>query len=818
MHSTVPFEMFRNYLSVALRNLLKHKVHSTINVLGLAIGLASFVLIFLYVKDELSYDRYHSKADRIYRVTAEIVGAENSSSMPFPAGHTLLADFPNFVEETTRFFNFQVPTVAISHAGENGDVLRFNESRFFMTDSTVFRVFDWKMLKGDVNTALTVPNTMVITESTARKYFGDDEALGKTLRLEQNGNLDFEVVGVLEDVPKNSHFEFDILASLATTDQFSPNGQPFQNNNWFWNPVWTYVVLQENADVATFESFFPEFVDKYWPQAIKADAIVSLQKLTDIHLNSNLDFEIAPNSDVAYVYIFSVIAFFILFIACINFMNLTTARSGQRSREVGMRKVLGAMRPQLVRQFLSESVLLAVLATIVAVPLVYLALPGLNSFADKALAFNPLGDPALVLGLVGVSLLVGSVSGLYPALFLSSFQPAHVLKGSLRIGQASLSTFFRKGLVVVQFGISIMLIVGTVVAYNQLGYMKEKDLGFEEEQVVLVSIAGSGLTQQYRAFKDQALQHAGITDMTIVHDIPGSKYQTNSYTVEAQADPLQFPVLWVHDDVVETLKMDLVAGRGYSEEFPADSSSSIMINEAMVEALGFGTAEETLGRRITANGLTREIVGVVEDFHYASLHSEIAPFVLERFANPGQLNFFGRYLAVRFSPGDVSGTLAFLEEKWNAFIPGRPFEYAFLDSELDQLYTGETTLGKVATTFSILAIFVACLGLFGMAMFTAERRTKEIGIRKAMGASTTGIVGLLSQESVKLVVVAFVIACPLAWVAINRWLDTFTYHTEVGFWPFAIAGMIVLSIAWLTVSAQSIRAAMANPVDSLQTD
>ena len=587
--------MFKNYLQVAVRNLTKHKVHSGINVIGLAIGLASFVLIFLYVQDELSYDRYHSKADRIYRVTAEIVGAENSSSMPFPAGHTLVADYPNFVETTVRFFNFQVPTVAISYASESGDVIRFNESRFFLADSSLFDVFDFEMISGEKETALVRPNTMIITESTAAKYFPDEDAIGKTLRLEQNGNLDFEVVGVIQDTPKTSHFEFDFLASMSTTDAFQPNGGPFQNNNWFWNPVWTYIVLAENADVATFESFFPAFVEQYWPPQVKADAIMSIQPLTDIHLTSKLDFEIRTNSDEAYVYIFSVIAFFILFIACINFMNLTTARSTQRSREVGMRKVLGAMRPQLIRQFLSESTILSILATVVAVPLVYAALPVLNNFADKGLSFNPLAEPALLGSLAGVALLVGLVSGLYPALFLSSFQPAEVLKGSTRVGGASLATFFRKGLVVVQFGISIMLIVGTVAAYNQINFMQDKDLGFEQDQVILVPIAGSGITGQWRAFKAQVSQYASVQNMTVVHDVPGSKYQTNSYVVEGVTEAQQYPVLWVHDDIVETFDMQLVAGRGYSEKFPADSSSSIMINEAMVDRLGFGTAEETLG-------------------------------------------------------------------------------------------------------------------------------------------------------------------------------------------------------------------------------
>ncbi len=620
--------MLRNYLNVALRNIVRNKVHSSINVVGLAIGLASFVLIFLYVTDELSYDRYHEKADRTYRVASLVEGAENSASMSFPVAPALLAEYPDRVESATRLFNFQAPAMTISHTNARGDMVRYNESRFFFADSTTFDVFDFELLRGDKETALAIPNAVLITESTAFKYFKGDDPVGKIIRLEQNRNIDFEIVGILADTPRNSHFEFDFLASMVTLDAFGRGG-PYLGTNWYYNPAWTYIVLKEGADRANFESLFPDFVARHWPSFIIDKSEMYLQRLTDIHLTSRLDFEIRANSDEAYVYIFSIIAVFILMIACINFMNLTTARSTQRAREVGMRKVLGALRPQLVRQFLGESTLLAVIATLIALPIIYGALPVLNNFADKALAFSPVADAGLFTGLFLLSLLVGGLSGMYPALFLSSFQPAQVLKGTMRIGTANAATLLRKGLVVMQFVISILLIVGTMVAYDQLDYMRSKSLGFDKDEVVLINILGSPVSPRYDTFKRQLLENPGVINVSAVHDVPGSKYQSLAYTLEGQDASLQLPNMWVYDDAVTTLKMELLAGRDYSEEYPADSARSIIINESLSQLMGFGTPEQTLGRRITIFNTITEVIGVVKDFHYASLPADIGPFVLD---------------------------------------------------------------------------------------------------------------------------------------------------------------------------------------------
>lgn len=807
--------MFQNYLKVALRNLTKHKGYSFINIVGLAIGVACFVLIMLYVQDERSFDRYHSNADQTYRIVEIIEGAEESASQPFPVAETLKNDYDDLVASTARFFNLQAPSVTLSYEPPGAEPRRFNEPRFFFTDSTVFDVFDFVLVRGNPATVLAEPNTILLTESMVEKYFGAEDPIGKTIQFSGQFNINFEVVGVLQDTPKNSHFEFDFLASMATMDAFSPNGR-FQGTNWYWNPVWTYITLAPNADPATLEAQFPGFVEQYFPEQIKSQVRLYLQPLTDIHLHSRLDFEIRPNSDAAYVYIFSAIAFFVLLIACINFMNLTTARSAKRAREVGMRKVMGAVHGQLIRQFLGESTLLAVLGVLVAIPMIYGALPVLNAFSGKALAFDPVSNVLLVFGLLALAFLIGGLSGLYPAFFLAAFRPAQVLKGTIKVGSADAATWFRKGLVVTQFTISIVLIVGTVIAFQQLDYLRNKKLGFDKEQVVFIPTQLTNFTQQYRAFKSEALQHTNIRSLTVVEDVIGKKYQTETYQPEGRTDPQQFPRLTVHDDFIETFGLTMAAGRGFSEAFPADSSESILINESMVQTLDWGSAEEAIGKRIQLRNQNRRVVGVVQDYHYASLHQAIGPFVIERYFNPGQFSFFGRYAAVRIAPNDVSGTLAYLEGLWNRMVPNRAFEYFFLDDDLDALYKAEMTLGNVATAFSFLAIFVACLGLFGMASYTTEQRTKEIGVRKVMGATVPSIVMLLSQESVKLVGVAFVIACPVAFFAINTWLQSFAFQTSLGVVPFVIAGALVLAIAWLTVSLQTVKAALVNPAQSLQ--
>jgi len=811
--------MLKNYLKVAARNLSRQKGYAAINVFGLAVGIACFVLIALYVQDELSYDRYHAKSDRIYRVVEIIEGAEESASNPLPVGAALIETYPQFVESAVRFFNLQAPTLSITYEPPGAPARSFNEAGFFFADSTVFDVFDFALVAGDRATALDRPNTVVLTESAVERYFGDADPIGKTMLFE--GEHPLEVTGVLAEVPENSHFTFDFLASWSTlrSSVYAQNAGML-DFNWYWNPAWTYVLLRENVEPSALEAQFPGFIEENWPDVIKAQSSLYLQPLTDIHLTSRLDFEIRPNSDILYVYVFSVIAVFVLLVACINFMNLATARSLRRSKEVGMRKAVGAFRGQLIGQFLSESVLLSLVSLAAALPLVWGLLPVLNNMAGKTLTLNPLVMPWLLPALFVVALTVGVLAGLYPAFVLSRYEPAHVLKASGRTGTGGgASDLLRRGLVTAQFGISIALIAGTFIALDQLDYLRNARLGFDTEEVVMVPILRTPAAQQYDAIKDALLQQPGIESVTVAEDVLGSKYQTNTYQPEGYTETIQFPRMLVHNDFAKTFGIQMVAGNDYQEG--RDPGPGVIINESMVRRLGWESPEDAVGRSMGPAGqngeLQRRIVGVTEDFHFASLHQPIAPFVLDRMF-PGQMGFFGRYLAIRIVSDDVRGTLGAIERTWNQFLPDRPFEYLFVDQELDQLYKAEENLSRVAGAFSVLAILIACLGVFALAAYAAEQRKKEIGVRKVLGASVPNLVMLLSRDFVRLVILAFVLAAPLTYFALQQWLGAFAYQVPVGPGAFAIAGMLALGIAIATVSYHALRAATTNPVSTLRTE
>lgn len=799
--------MLKNYIKIAIRSLIRQKGYSIINILGLSLGVTCFVLILLFIQDELSFDRYHENAERIYRLRENIDPTERSSSLPFSVAPTIVNDYPGMVEHAVRFYNMQAPTLTL----DNGPELRFNESRFFFVDSTVFEVFTFPFIKGDPKTALLQPYSIVITEPMAQKYFGSKEALGQTLRFE--GQHDLKVTGIIEPVPANSHFQFDFLASFSTVTGIQDGQKP---TGWYWNPNWTYLLLAEGTVPQDLSAKLPDFVDKHFPDNIRKRASLHLQPLTDIHLHSHLDFEIAPNSNIVYVYIFSVIAAFVLLIACINFMNLATARSAKRAREVGMRKVLGAERTQLIRQFLGESFMMSLLAVAVVIPLTSLALPVMNNFFGKSIAFNLLANTTLLLSLGGIVVLVGFVAGIYPAFVLSAFRPIQVLKGKLNLTGFDWTALMRKGLVVTQFTISIILIVGTLVAYNQLNYFRQANLGFDKEQVVLINMFRSNLASRYDQFKNQLLQNSNVMQVTTSEDVLGSKFQTFPLTPEGFNEMEQFQRLFVGYDFEETFDLELVAGRNFSKEFSTDDSMAVIINEAMVRYLNWGSPEEALGKGFAMRTRTQRVVGVLKDFHYASLHNPIRPFVLDVANTESFHNFIDRYLAVRIAPNNYQETITHLQQTWAKFMPNRPFEYFFMDDNLERLYKAEENLGQVAGTFSMFAIFVAAIGLLGIASFTAEERTKEIGLRKVLGASVFDIFINLSKDFLALVAIATLLAWPIAYLLVNSWLAGFAFRTNLGVQPFLLAGVMAMSIAWATVSYQAIKTALANPIKSLR--
>jgi putative ABC transport system permease protein len=800
--------MLRNYFTVALRNILKDKFYSVINVFGLVLGIASCIFIAIYIHDELSYDRFNTKADRIYRLNEFIEtegSGERSSSVPFPTGPTLAEDYANVIESQVRFFDFQSPTLLIS---EKESKKEFNEANVLFVDSTFFQIFDYELNKGDKATALQKPNSVLLTESAAQRYFGSEDPIGKFIQIE--GRQDIVVTGVMPDPPRNAHFRFDFLISFSTLRNFF-NGQ--YPTTWYWNPCWTYVLLKEGVKPAEVEKNFPAFIQKYFPEFIRAEARMSLQPLTDIHLTSDLEFELEANGSEENIYVFTIIGAFILFIASMNFMNLSTARSAKRAKEVGLRKTLGSQRRQLISQFLLESLIISLVAILLSVGVAMMGLTFFNALAEKSIGYNILLHPVILFTLFAIFIVVGIGSGLYPALVLSSFVPIKVLKDSTVKGGRG--AILRKTLVVVQFSLSIIMIISTVIAINQLNFLRKSDTGFDQNQVLYISALRTPITTTYPTFKKEMEERPDVLSVTGVYDVVGSKHQGDNFRFEGMDKSKLFSVMWVNHDFFKTFGLDIVAGRPFKENITTDDSLALIVNEALVKQFGW-TAEEAIGKPFEDQRFKGEIIGVVEDYNFVSKHREIEPLAIQLRSNPGHFNFSLKYVAIKLDSKNLPATVAAIEEKWKALAPGRPFDYFFLDQELDKLYKDEERLGKVAGIFSVLAVIVACLGLFALASFMAEERKKEIGIRKVMGGSVTEIVLLLSKDFSTLIAIAFVIACPIAWYGVHSWLSNFAFHVDINWFVFLMVGVVTLLIALLTISYRALQAAYTNPVNTLR--
>lgn len=807
--------MLRNFVTVALRNITRQKGYAFINVFGLAVGLAAFILISLFIEHELSIDAHIPDGDRIYRVELDAaVGGQEIHTVSSPAvmAGAFMDAFPE-IESAVRVDDW---SRALISRGEEG----YYEPEFFLADSTVFDFFDIELLQGDPRTALNRPNTVVLSEDAAIRLFGDSDPMGEIIQLDNDDDL--EVTGVFRMPTERTHFRPEIIGSFLTHSQAD---SPI----WLNNSFVTYIRLRADADPAALEAKFPEYqreqmsseveqfmgvtLEEARANGLKYDWI--LQSMPEIYLYSNASDDFAQTGDIRYVYILGVIALFVLAIACINFMNLATARAGRRAREVGLRKVLGADRGGLIRQFLAESTTIAVLAMVVAIILVAALMPAFESIAGVSLSVGP-GLIALVLG---VTLATGLLAGAYPAFFLSGFQPATVLKGAFKAGRSG--RLIRSGLVVFQFAISITLLVGTLVVTKQLDYMRSKDLGFDKEQVIILPIESQEALESFGVFRDELRSNPNVVDAATGNALPGPDHihQTTVFRGEGMREDETFVAVQanVGDDYVETLGLRLVAGRDFGPEFPGDSLSFV-INESAAAEMGF-SAEEAVGKRITHFGggpddgdRTATVVGVLQDAHYESLHSKVMPIILSN------QDFWQRYAVVKMRTEDVSGTLASIGRSWAAFQPDVPFQYTFMDEEYDRFYAQERRLGVIYSSFATLAIIIACLGLFGLASFVTSQRRKEIGVRKVLGASVPSVVALLSREFTVLVLVSCAVAFPVSWFTMNRWLEDFAYATTIGWSVFVISGSSALVIAWLTVSWQSIRAATANPVDALRTE
>ena len=796
--------MFKNYLHIALRNIKKHKGYSLINILGLAIGMACCILITSYVLYELSYDKYHENAGSIYRLKSDAQIGDNHLHIPKsspPMSGYMVENFP----EVTNAVRFRELGNAPVRYREN----QYYEDRIYYTDNSIFDIFTFPLLIGDPKTALKTANSIVITEDVAKKYFGEEDPIGKVLTVDESD--DYTITGVLSNVPRNSHFIFDMLCSFETHSARNKMNM----HNWLFLNYYTYIMVQEGTYQKALEQKFPAMIDKNAGgilKAVKGDLKLTLQPLTSIHLHSRLEQEISGTSNIAYVYIFSAIALFILFIACMNFMNLSTARSANRAQEVGMRKVLGAHKAEIIRQFLGESLLYSVLSCVVALVFVEVALPLFRSVSGINLRINYVENPWFIPGLIGLTIFVGLIAGSYPAFFLSAFQPIRVIKGNLKSGATNAR--FRSVLVIFQFTISIVLIIGTIIIINQLKYMKNSQLGFQKEQVVVFPISDESTVESLAPFKGELKSYPGIINVAASSHVPGQTTYYNPFLPEGFTRD-QMPwmgQLNVDVDYLPTLEIELLAGRNFSPELKTDQTRSVIINETAAKRFGWeDPVGKTIGEYSNSGGiLKRPVIGVVKDFHIDSLHRRIGPLLITN--NPEWLNT----LSVRIKPDNIPKTMEFLSEKWNHHNPYRPFQYFFLDDSFDAQYRADEKLSKIFSYFSILAIFIACLGLFGLASYTAEQRTKEIGIRKVLGASISEIVKLLTKEFSKWVLAANIIAWPVAYYAMNKWLQGFAYRIGMEFLTFVLAAIVALAIALLTVSYQAVRAAKTDPVNSLR--
>lgn len=801
--------MLRYYLISNFRNLMKRKTYSILNILGLAIGFASFLIIFLYNADELSYDKHHTHASSLYRLVNvydfEGVG-ENSASAPFPVAFALLNDYPGMINNVVRIFNFQAPRSFVEY-GEH----KFNERQFFFADSTYFSLFDHQFIQGNPKTALDETGSVVITRSIAEKYFENGNPMGQTLKFE--GNLNLKVSAVIEDVPEQSHFKFDFLGSMSTVKAAFGGQLP---QTWVWNPCWTYLQLNENTKSETLEEQFPGFIQKYFYDAEKDNVSLYLQPVVDIHLKSKLDYEIASNNSINSIYILSAIAVFLLLIAIINYMNLATATSAGRTREIGIKKVAGASRFQLIVQYIGESVILSSLALIIGLILVELILPVFNTFTGKNILFSDLIEWQNSFLVIGLGVLIGILAGIYPAFYLSAFNPLQVLKSKIAHGTKSGSA--RKILVIAQFTISISLIIATIIIRDQLEYMQNADLGFNKDNIVVLPVNRTPIVSTYESFRKELLQNPNIQAVTAMDDLFGSAHNTHEFRPEGfPEDQWQFyPALVVQYDFLKTFDLKLIAGRDYQEANKTDPVNGILINEAMVRHMGWESPQAALGKKFKSLQGEERIIGVFNDFHQTSLHEVSGPFVLNMKETPGAVRWFLKYAAIRINPAAQSSTLEFIEEKWHEFAPDRPFEYSYLSDELSELYQDEENLSKLTLLFTLIIMFIAALGLTGLASFMAEQRTKEIGIRKVLGASTISIIKNLSLEFMILVSISSILAWLASWVVMEDWLNRFPYQTPFNWLALLQASLFAFGMALFITSVRALIASNMNPVATLK--
>ena len=804
--------MIRNYIKIAWRNLMKNKVYSFINLSGLTIGLTCCLIICVYLVNELSYDKYNKQAEHVYRVERTFLNQEDKS-----ISLDLGAVAPPFAPLLKNDFK-EIKTITTLLPTGDGTIQYndkiFKEKELYFADENLFDVFDVNLKSGNIKNALTEPYSILLTEEAAKRYFGNENPINKMIKVNQQ--LLFKVTGVYESLPVNSHWHPDVLLSFSSLKDTLIYGEEQLRTNWGNNMFYSYLLLPENFNAKQLEAQFPAFINRHVPDGNNKASewtSLSLRKLSDIHLYSHKDSELEENGDIKRVYIFSIIGIFILLIACINYMNLSTARSSLRAREIGVRKVVGANKPALIAQFLSESVLICWLAALISYVLTWLSLPFLNSLSGQTLSMSLLLKAQILVPLLLLPFLIGIVSGLYPAIFLSSFRPVKVLKGLFKTNENAFS--LRKILVVIQFAISIILIISTAIVFQQLHYIQNKSLGFNKEQVIILN-NNDGLDDSFQSFKTALMANAAIQDLARSSRIPsgrlldaqGAQINLGNSLAPSKAD---IKYLRVDEGFIPTYGISMLSGRNFEGQNGSDTTSFVL-NQAAVRALGIQSNEEALGKQFKYGDQMGRIAGVMNDFNFESLHQRILPLVL----SVSRENNYNR-ISIRIS-GNVQQAVQHIEATWKKFLPEVPFDYTFLDNRFADLYKAEQQQQIIFSIFSGVAIFIACLGLFGLSAFTITQRVKEIGIRKVLGANISSIVGLLSKDFLILVAVAALLAFPITWFAMSSWLSDFAYRIDISWWIFLVAAGLALLIAFVTISVQTVKAALANPVKSLRSE
>ena len=793
--------MLKNYFKVATRNIRRHKGYSFINTAGLAIGMACTLLILLWIQDELAFDRFHEKGGNIHRIIVEDEqGLQYAGTCPIPLGPHAKQAYPE-ITASTRFCN-----------GFQKFLVEFDEQVFSeeiaIVDPSFFTMFTFPLLKGDPRTALEDPYSLLMTEKTARKYFGPEDPIGKVIRIQSDRKqmISFTVTGILEDVPRQSHLQFQIFLPFRALDEMVWWVRDFENwNDWSY---YTYILAKPGSSIPELNRKLTDLVRQN-DEGNDTTSKFFLQPLADVHLRSQFKYDLAGHGDIRTIYIFAVIAVFILLIACANFMNLSTARFSNRSKEVGLRKTIGAHRAQLVKQFLGESLFFVLIAFFIALVLIRLSLPLFNQLTGKPLGMN-LADFRFLSSLAAVILFTGLLAGTYPAVFLSAFQPIDVLKEKSRA--FSKGIFFRKMLVIFQFSLSIIIIICTTIVYNQLTFVRNKKLGFDKDNVIHLPLSGTiqanGDVVRNELLSNPQISAVAASDMLLTQILRASTGARLEGEEVCEHTSISFLPVDFH--FLETFGMKLSRGRPFSEKFPTDADEAVIINQTLADILG---EENLVGKKLLnySEGRTRRIIGIVEDFHFESLHSRVKPLMMVP-----QSSSDYKFMYVKLRPGSVASSIKFLKNTWEKFGSGNPFEYHFLDQTVDRLYSSEKRMGKIFLAFAFLAIFISCLGLFGLASFSAEQRTKEIGIRRVLGASSGQIITTLTADFSKWVLFANVIAWPVAYFAMRAWLQNFAFKTGIGLGVFALSAAVSMAIALMTVGYQSVKAALANPADSLR--